>query len=113
MRLCRSAFRPTCPLWAAGRYEATRTRMFNNYADWEYPLAALQLVAFMAAMGARLTPGQFVHVLRQPRSFLVALAGHLVVIPLAVLAINHAAQLEAGLAAGMILVAAMPGGTLA
>src|SRR5438105_8004921 len=87
--------------------------MFEWYPDWEYTCAAFQLVAFMLAMGAKLVPAQFVHVLRKPRSFLVALTGHLVAIPLLAVAINHVAGLDTGLAVGMILVAAMPGGTLA
>jgi BASS family bile acid:Na+ symporter len=87
--------------------------MFARYADWEYTCAALQLVAFMLAMGAKLAPGQFLHVLRKPRSFFVALTGQLLVIPLIAVAINHLAGLETGLAVGLILVAAMPGGTLA
>src|SRR3954469_21702786 len=87
--------------------------MFERYADWEYTLAACQLVAFMLAMGAKLAPGQFLHVLHRPRSFLVALAGHLFIIPLVAVAINHLAGLDTGFAVGLILVAAMPGGTLA
>jgi BASS family bile acid:Na+ symporter len=87
--------------------------MFRHYADWEYALAALQLVAFMLAMGAQLVPAQFLHVLKKPRSFLVALAGQLLVIPLVAVAVNHVAGLDTGLAVGLILVAAMPGGTMA
>lgn len=87
--------------------------MFQGYADWEYTFAALQLISFMVAMGAKLVPGQFVHVLKKPRSFLVALGGHLLVIPLAAVALNHLFGLDSGLAVGLILVAAMPGGTLA
>src|SRR5579862_5454601 len=87
--------------------------MFNSYDDWEYTLAALQLFAFMLAMGAKLIPGQFLHVLQKPRSFFVALCGHLLVIPLAAVAMNQLFGLESGLAVGLILVAAMPGGTLA
>ena len=87
--------------------------MFESYPDWEYTCAACQLIAFMLAMGAKLVPGQFLHVLRKPRSFLVALAGHLLFIPLVAVAINHLAGLDTGLAVGLILVAAMPGGTLA
>ena len=87
--------------------------MFESYPDWEYTCAACQLIAFMLAMGAKLVPGQFLHVLRQPRSFLVALAGHLLIIPLVAVAVNHVAGLDTGLAVGLILVAAMPGGTLA
>lgn len=87
--------------------------MFAHYADWEYGCAAFQLCAFMIAMGAKLAPAQFLHVLRRPRSFLVALAGQLFVLPWVAVAINHLADLETGLAVGLILVAAMPGGTLA
>jgi len=87
--------------------------MFERYPDCEYTLAAFQLCAFMIAMGARLVPRQFLHVLRKPRSFLFALGGHLFVIPFVAVAINHLAELDTGLAVGLILVAAMPGGTLA
>ncbi|MCI0638815.1 MAG: bile acid:sodium symporter [Gemmataceae bacterium] len=87
--------------------------MFDFYPDYEYTFAAVQLVAFMLAMGAKLHLAQFKHVLRQPRSFLVALAGHLFVMPLVALAVSRLFQLEAGIAVGLILVAAMPGGTLA
>jgi BASS family bile acid:Na+ symporter len=87
--------------------------MFERYPAWEYTFAAAQLIAFMLAMGAKLVPGQFVHVFRRPRSFLTALAGHLLVIPWAAVAVNHIAGLDTGLAVGLILVAAMPGGTLA
>jgi BASS family bile acid:Na+ symporter len=87
--------------------------MFERYGEWEYSFAAFQLIAFMIAMGAKLAPGQFIHVFRKPRSFLVALAGQLLLLPLVAVAINHFAGLETGLAVGLILVAAMPGGTLA
>jgi BASS family bile acid:Na+ symporter len=87
--------------------------MFNHYADLEYSFAAVQLVAFMLAMGAKLVPSQFLRVWENPRSFFVALGGHLVVIPFAAVAMNHIFGLESGLAVGLILVAAMPGGTLA
>jgi BASS family bile acid:Na+ symporter len=87
--------------------------MFDRYPEWEYTAAACQLVAFMIAMGAKLAPGQFLHVWRKPRSFFAALIGHLFVIPWVAVAINHVAGLDAGLAVGLILVAAMPGGTLA
>jgi BASS family bile acid:Na+ symporter len=87
--------------------------MLDRYPEWEYTCAAVQLVAFMLAMGAKLAPGQFLTVLRKPRSFLIALTGHLLVLPLIAMAINHMAGLDSGLAIGMILVAAMPGGTLA
>jgi BASS family bile acid:Na+ symporter len=90
-----------------------RSRMFARYPDWEYTFAACQLVAFMLAMGAQLHPGQFLHVLKKPRSFVVGLIGYLVVLPLLAVATNHVAGLDTGLALGMILIAAMPGGTLA
>src|SRR4029077_14699487 len=41
------------------------------------------------------------------------LLGQLLVLPLLALAINHVAGLDSGLAVGIILVAAMPGGSLA
>lgn len=86
--------------------------MFKAYPDWEYTCAACQLTAFMLAMGAKLAPGQFVHVLHKPRSFLSAFACQLVALPLLAVAINHLAGIDTGLAVGLILLAAMPGGAL-
>lgn len=87
--------------------------MFEAYPEWERTLASLQLIAFMLGMGFSLAVSDFAAVLRRPRSFLIALIGQVLVIPFLAVLINHLGKLEPGIAVGLILVSAMPGGTLA
>lgn len=82
---------------------------YNAYQEW---IARIQLVFFMLGMGANLTVDDFVRVARQPRSFLLALVGQICVIPLLALGISRLFALEPPVALGLILVSAMPGGTL-
>lgn len=86
--------------------------MFDWYPAHEVLFARVQLVLFMLGMGATLRPIDFVEVFRRPRPFLAALAGQLLVIPWLAVAVNHLFGFEGGIAVGMILVAAMPGGSL-
>lgn len=86
--------------------------MFSWYPDYEASLAQAQLVLFMLGMGANLTLGEFAHVFRAPRPFLAALIGQVLVVPLLAVVVNHLFGLESGLAVGLVLVAAMPGGAL-
>ena len=87
--------------------------MFEFYPEWERTFASLQLIAFMLGMGFNLSVGDFVTVIRRPRSLLIALVGQILVIPFLAVLINYVGKLEPGIAVGLILVAAMPGGTLA
>jgi BASS family bile acid:Na+ symporter len=86
--------------------------MFPWYPDYEYPLARLQLVLFMLGMGATLSGADFLAVVRRPRSFLVGVTIQVLLLPWLAVAINALGRLEGGLAIGLVLVAAMPGGTL-
>ncbi len=87
--------------------------MFDFYPEYESLFAQVQLVLFMLGMGATLSIGDFYQVFFQPRSLITALAGHLVLMPLVAVAINHLFGLTGGIALGLLLTAAMPGGTLA
>ncbi len=86
--------------------------MFDQYPRYEYLFAQTQLVLFMAGMGATLTGADFGRVLRRPRSLLFGIAGQFIVTPLVAVLVNYWAGLEPGIAVGLILVAAMPGGPL-
>ena len=84
--------------------------MFAHYPDYEIWFARTQLILFMLGLGVHLRVHHFIEVLRRPRSFLVGLIGHIVVIPFVALALNRLFNLEPRFALGLILVAAMPGG---
>jgi BASS family bile acid:Na+ symporter len=86
--------------------------MWENYARYEYFLALTQLLLFMAAMGATLPLGDFAVVFRQPRDLLYGLAVQLLVTPLVAVAVHRLFDLPAEIAFGLILVMALPGGTL-
>jgi len=86
--------------------------MIEAYPYYEEWLARLQLVCFMIGMGVTLAVADFIKVARQPRSLLLGLVGQICVLPLIALAINRLLGLEGGIAVGLILVAAMPGGSL-
>ena len=48
--------------------------LFASYPQVEYAIAAVQLVLVMLGLGATLTPGDFLQVLRYPRSFAIGMA---------------------------------------
>lgn len=87
--------------------------MFDFYPAYEEQFARAQLTLFMLGMGATLSVGDFAAVLRRPRSLAAALAGQLVLSPLVALAVSHLFGLTAGIALGLVLTAAMPGGATA
>src|SRR5579862_2448030 len=86
--------------------------MFDWYPYYEYHCARTQLVLFTLGMGMTLSLADFAEIVRRPRSFLCALIGHLYVVPWVAVAINAWCGFEPGIAVGLILVAAMPGGAL-
>jgi bile acid:Na+ symporter, BASS family len=86
--------------------------MLEHYADYELHLARIQLVCFMLAMGMTLAVRDFVAVARQPRSFLAGILVQLFVLPWLAVAIDLSMRLPDGIAVGLVLVAAMPGGAL-
>jgi BASS family bile acid:Na+ symporter len=86
--------------------------MFSWYPQYEYHLACIQLVCFMLGMGVKLSPAEFLGVVRRPRSLLFGLTYQVAVVPLLALAVNSVANLEPGIAVGLVLVALMPGGSI-
>ena len=65
----------------------------------------------MFGMGATLTAGDFRDVLREPKAVTVGTVTQLVLVPLMAYALIHAAGITGGMAIGVALVAAIPGGT--
>ena len=85
---------------------------FSDYASYEYALASTQLVLAMLGMGALLSPRDFVLEIQAPRSLLTGLGFQWIAVPLIALALASTLPIPAGIAAGLIVVAAVPGGTL-
>jgi BASS family bile acid:Na+ symporter len=86
--------------------------MFDSYPQYEQLLAQVQLVLFMLGMGADLTVADFLVIAQRPKFFFIGAAGQFLLTPLLAVLINHGANLPPGIAVGLILVSAMPGGTL-
>lgn len=86
--------------------------MFENYPQYEYPLAQVQLVLFMLGMGATLSWKDFAPVLKHPRDLILGLLCVLVVSPLIALGLAFVTEVSAGIAMGLLLVGALPGGSL-
>lgn len=85
---------------------------FNNYAAYEYPLASAQLILAMLGMGALLTPKDFMFEVKNPKGLVVGLSFQWVLVPLIAVALGGLLPIPAGIAVGLIFVAAVPGGTM-
>ncbi|MBF6328021.1 bile acid:sodium symporter family protein [Nocardia transvalensis] len=70
----------------------------------------LALALVMFGLGLTLTAADFARVLRYPKAVVVALVCQMVVLPLICLGLIHLFGLEGAVAAGMLLLAATPGG---
>ncbi|CAA0095857.1 Pantothenate precursors transporter PanS [Halioglobus japonicus] len=81
------------------------------YVEYEYWFAAFQLVMAMLGMGATLTGRDFRDVVREPRSVTFGLVVQLVLVPLAAFAFLRVLGVSGGVAIGIALIAAIPGGT--
>jgi BASS family bile acid:Na+ symporter len=81
------------------------------YIQYEYWIAAFQLVFAMLGMGATLTTGDFRDVLREPRSVSLGTLIQLTFVPLVAFLFIHATGVPAGVAIGIALIASIPGGT--
>lgn len=66
----------------------------------------------MLGMGALLRPVDFAALLRSPRALSVGLAVQLVGVPLVAFGLGRLLPVPAGIAAGLVLIAAVPGGTM-
>jgi BASS family bile acid:Na+ symporter len=86
--------------------------VFDFYLRHEWWFAAVQLALAMFGMGATLRLDDFIAVFRQPKAFIAGFVIQVIGIPLLALAFNAAAAPPAGVAFGLILVAAMPGGAM-
>ncbi len=86
--------------------------MFDWFPHYEYHLASAQLALAMLGMGALLAPRDFVEVVRSPRALSIGLVIQLIVAPGVAFALGRLLPVEAGIAAGLVLVAAVPGGTM-
>lgn len=94
-------------------HTTSRHSLLDRYPEYESALAALQVVFVMLGMGATLSVADFVTVARRPRSLLVGCACQFLVAPVITLLALRLCRLDAGIAVGLILIAAMPGGPLA
>ncbi len=86
--------------------------MFDFYLRHEFAFAALQLAFAMLGMGAKLSVRDFLRVFREPRSFLIGMLIQLGAVPVIALLVGRLLDLSAGVTTGLILIAAVPGGTI-
>lgn len=85
--------------------------MGDIYLQYEYWFAASQLILAMLGMGATLTTDDFKSVVREPKAFSFGLLIQLALVPLIAFLFIKTAGLAGGVAVGIALVAAIPGGT--
>lgn len=88
------------------------THFLNNYADYEYPVASAQLFLAMLGMGALLTPHDFLLEMKNPKGLAVGFGFQWALVPLIAYTLGQLLPIPAGIAVGLIFVAAVPGGTL-
>jgi len=85
--------------------------MGSLYLEYEFWFAAIQLILAMLGMGATLTLGDFGKVFRFPRAFVFGLLLQVAGVPVIAWLLIDWIHPAAGLAIGLALVAAIPGGT--
>jgi bile acid:Na+ symporter, BASS family len=86
--------------------------MIGLYIEYEYWVAAVQLVLAMLGMGAGLQVADFKKVALQPKAASVGLAMQLVAVPLVALGFIMITDLPPGMVIGIAIIAAIPGGTV-
>jgi len=82
------------------------------YVANEYWFAVFQLVLAMLGMGATLTLKDFRDLVNEPRPVTLGIFVQLVLVPLATLLFLRALGIEGGVAIGLAVLAAVPGGTV-
>lgn len=87
--------------------------MFDRYHELESSLATAQVVLVMLGMGMTLSIGDFFVVLERPRSLFLGFACQFLLAPLLTAVAIAVFDLDSGIAVGLVLIAAMPGGPLA
>lgn len=85
--------------------------MGEIYIQYEYWVAAFQLIFAMLGMGATLTVKDFKDVIKIPRSVSIGILIQLLLVPAIAFLFISSANLTAGVIAGIALIAAVPGGT--
>lgn len=86
--------------------------MINFYLEYEFWFAATQLVFAMFGIGATLTLADFKAVVSVPKPFIIGLSIQIVLVPLAAYLFIQGLMLESGLAAGLAICVAIPGGSM-
>jgi BASS family bile acid:Na+ symporter len=86
--------------------------MFENYHEYEYLLARVQLVFFMLGMGATLEISDFARIMRRPTTLLYGLGYLFVIMPLLAVLVSRSVGVEPGIGVGLILISLMPGGVV-
>lgn len=81
-----------------------------DFASIEYYLSVTLLVTSVLGMGATLTAREFGDVCRAPQGILSVLVAQIVMTPLLAIALANLLRLPSGVAFGLLLIAAMPGG---
>ena len=85
--------------------------MGELYIQYEYWVAAFQLIFAMLGMGAKLTADDFKDVMREPKSVTAGTLIQLLLVPLVAVIFIKLSGVAAGVAVGIALIAAIPGGT--
>ena len=86
--------------------------MIAWYIEYEYWVAAVQLVLAMLGMGAGLQIADFKKVAMQPKAATIGLLMQLIVVPLIALGFIVLTNLPPGMVIGIAIVASIPGGTV-
>ncbi len=86
--------------------------VFELYAQFEYPLAAAQLILAMSGMGATLTKVQFQAIVQRPQPVGLVLVLQYLLFPLLAAVVARLANLPPGIALGLVLMNAVPSGSL-
>lgn len=86
--------------------------LIDNYAAYEYPVAAAQLFFAMLGMGALLTPRDFLLEIQRPKGLAIGFVFQWLLVPLIALALGLLLPIPAGIALGLLFIAAVPGGTM-
>lgn len=87
-------------------------RVGEFYVQYEYWFAAGQLVLAMFGMGATLSGRDFRDVVREPRAVTLGCAIQMLLVPLTTFLFLQLPGIHKGIAVGIALVAAIPGGTV-
>jgi BASS family bile acid:Na+ symporter len=85
--------------------------MTTFYITYEYWFAVFQLVTAMFGMGATLTVKDFTEVIKEPKPVSIGTAIQLLLVPLTAYLFIYAFGIVGGVAVGLVIIAAIPGGT--